>query len=189
MKISMKHLKIQTIWKKRTSNKGGFTLLETLIYLSMLVVLLSAIVQAVLLLSTHYRAVRNTRDIEDSGIIALDRLVRTARNADSISAASSTFGVHPGVVTFVSNDLSSGQSTTTQFSINSGGRLVLYENGVYMGPLTKESVTVVGFIAHLITTSHSTAVRLEISLQSDQATPAVISKNFYDTVVLRGSYQ
>lgn len=166
----------------------GMTLIEVLIYLSMLVVLLGAIIQSTLILSTHYRAVRNTRDIEDSAIAVLDRIVREARSADEILAASSTFLVSPGALGLVSNDLATGQSTTTRFYVTNS-KLYISENGVELGPLTKESVKVIGFTLYQISSSNSTAVKIELSLQADEATPAVISKNFYDTVVLRGTYQ
>jgi Tfp pilus assembly protein PilV len=173
----------------------GMTLIEVLMYMSILVILLSAIVQTVLLLTTHYRAVRNTRDIEDSAIAVLDRLVRTARSADDIVmsgtyGSSTPSGTDPGTISFILNDVASGQSTTTMFTVDRvTRRVVMYENGVYLGPITKESVSIIGFkITHIIN-SNSKAIRVELSLLSDQATPAVISKNFYDTVVLRGTYK
>ncbi len=173
--------------RRNPRGKRGMTLVETLIYAALLVILLASIVQAVLLLTTHYRAVRNTRDIEDSAIAVLDRLVREARNADEISASSTPSGTNPSILALTVRDSATGNSTTTQFSV-SDGRMVLHVNDVYQGPLTKGSVIVLGFQINQIVTSRSTALRVQLSLQSDQATPAVITKNFYDTVVLRGSY-
>lgn len=174
--------------KKYVDTKRGMSLIELVVYMSMLVILLSAITQSTLLLSTHYRAVRNTRDIEDSAIQVMDRLVREARSATDIVTASSTFIVSPSVVTFISTDSSSGQSTTTSFYVVND-KLRVSENGIDLGPLTKESVRVIGFTVYQITTSNSKALKIELSLLSDEATPAVISKNFYDTVVIRGTYQ
>ncbi len=163
----------------------GMALIELVIYMSMLVVLLSAIVQSTLMLSTHYRAVRNTRDLEDSGINVIDRLVREARSASSVlPIAGGSFAT----TTFVTTDSVSGQSTTTSFYVV-GDKLRISENGIDLGPLTKESVKVIGFDVKLIQNSNSQAIKIELSLLSDEATPAVISKNFYNTVVIRGSYQ
>lgn len=169
----------------------GMSLVEVLVYMSILVLLLGAIIQTVLLLTTHYRAVRNTRDIEDSAIAVLDRLTRTARNADDIVIASSTpSGTDPSAIALIATDAATGVSTTTVFTVDTvTKRVVLYENGIYLGPITKESVSVIGFKVIHIVSSNSKAIRVELSLLSDQATPAVISKNFYDTAVLRGSYQ
>ncbi|MFM2383755.1 MAG: hypothetical protein RIQ72_327, partial [Candidatus Parcubacteria bacterium] len=90
--------------------------------------------------------------------------------------------------TFVTTDSVSGQSTTTSFYVV-GDKLRISENGIDLGPLTKESVKVIGFDVKLIQNSNSKAIKIELSLLSDEATPAVISKNFYNTVVIRGSYQ
>ncbi len=166
----------------------GMSLVELVIYMAMLVVLLSAIIQSVLILSTHYRGVRNTRDIEDSAIAVFDRLVREARSADDIVTASSTFLVSPGAVALLSTDATTGQSTTTRFFV-SNGKVRISENGIDLGPLTKESVSVLGFTVYQITSSNSKGLKIELSLQADEATPAIISKNFYTTVVLRGTYQ
>ncbi len=189
--IFMKKNTLMAIRAARRPRSSGMTLVEILIYMAIMVILLGAIVQTVLLLTTHYRAVRNTRDIEDSAIAVLDRLVRTARSADDIVTASSTpSGTDPSTITFISTDTASGQSTTTTFSVDQiAKRVILYENGVYMGPITKESVSIIGFKMTHILSSRSKGIRVELSLLSDQATPAVISKNFYDTVVLRGSYR
>ncbi len=170
---------------KIRGGQKGMTLIELVIYMSMLVVLLSAIVQSTLMLSTHYRAVRNTRDLEDSGINVIDRIVREARSAsDVLPIAGGSFAT----TTFVTTDSVSGQSTTTSFYVV-GDKLRISENGIDLGPLTKESVKVIGFDVKLIQNSNSKAIKIELSLLSDEATPAVIAKNFYNTVVIRGSYQ
>jgi type II secretory pathway pseudopilin PulG len=164
----------------------GMSLVELMVYMSMLVVLLGAIVQSVLMLTTHYRAVRNTRDIEDSAINVLDRLVREARSATDVATPypNTSFAT----TTFIATDSVTGLSTTTSFYIVNE-KLHISQNGVNLGPLTKESVRVTGFDVRVIQTSNSKAIKIDLSLLSDEATPAVISKNFYNTVVLRGSYQ
>lgn len=177
------------------NNKGGkrlttrgMSIIELLVYMAMLVLLLGAIIQSVLIITTNYRAVRNTREIEDSAISVLDKITRVAHSADSISAASSTFLISPGAATFVATDSATGQSTTTRFYV-SGDKMYVTENGISQGVLTNESVKVIGFTLYQINTSNSVALKIELSLLSDEATPAVISKNFYSTVILRGSYQ
>ncbi len=109
---------------------------------------------------------------------------------DSVLGSSTPSGTDPSTISLISNDAASGLSTTTTFTVDQvTKRVTLYENGVYLGPITKESVSVIGFKINHITNSNSKAIRIELSLLSDQATPAVISKNFYDTVVLRGTYR
>ncbi len=176
--------------KKAGSNKG-MGLVETIVYMSILVVLLGILVQSTLLLVTHYRAVRNTRDIEDSAISVLDRIIREARSADDIVVSSAygstTLNVSPGTLALISTDVATGQSTTTMFYV-SNTKVRMSQNGIDIGPLTKESVSVLGFTLRQVTTARFKAIKVELSLQADEATPAVISKNFYSTVVVRGSY-
>lgn len=165
----------------------GMSLVEMIIYLSLMVLLLGVIVNTVLVLTTHYRAVRNTREIEDSATAVIDNLSRQIKNADEYIAASSTFQTSPSRIALVDRDYTTGNSTTTEFYV-SNGKVMIAENGIELGPLTKESLVVVGFILKPITTSRSTAIKIELSMQSDQAAPSIISKNFYTTVVMRGSY-
>jgi type II secretory pathway pseudopilin PulG len=178
-------MKKNTISHRVQKNQKGMTLVELIIYMSMLVLLLGAIIQSVLMLSTHYRAVRNTRDLEDSGINVMDRIVREARSAtDVLPIAGGSFAT----TTFITTDSVTGLSTTTSFYVVSN-KLHISENGVDLGPLTKESVRVIGFDVKLIQNSNSKAIKIDVSLLSDEATPAIIAKNFYNTVVIRGSYQ
>lgn len=175
---------------KFSSNKSvtrGFTLVETLVYMAILVVLLSAIVNAVLVLTTHYRAVRNTREMEDSVIAAFDRMTRDIRDADGFIASATILNVANGSLSLLEQDLSSGQSTTTDYYVENS-RLYVRENGVVLGPLTKSSIKTTSLIFRRIDTANSNAFKIEMSMQTDQAVPNVISNNFYTTVVMRGSY-
>lgn len=164
------------------------SLVETIVYLSILIVLLAAIVNSVLVLTTHYRAVRSTREIEDSGIAIIDRMTRDIRSADDVLTDISVFNVSPGTLAVVSRDVTSGMSTTTMFTVLNE-RLVVYENGIYVGPLSKQGISIVGFTVRLVDTSNADAVKIELSMQSDQAIPNIVSKNFYSTVVMRGTYK
>lgn len=171
-------------YRQRTS---GFTLLETIVYMAILVVLLGVIVNAVLLLTTHYRAVRNTREMEDSAIASFDKMTRDIRDANGFVASSTVLNVANGSLTLINRDSSTGSATTTEFYVEDD-RLLIKENGVVIGPLTKQSVKVTALIFRRIDTQSSTAFKIEMSMQSDQAAPNVISNNFYTTVVMRGSY-
>lgn len=174
--------------KSRGGNQKGFSLVEMIIYMALLVILLATIVTSILSLTTHYRAVKNTREIEDSGIAVLDRMTRDIRNADGVLTDVSIFNVSPGTLTLVSTDSTTGISTTTMFRVESE-RVVVYENSVLVGPLTKNSVDILGFTIRHIDTPNADAIKIELSMQSDHAAPNIISRNFYSTVVLRGTYR
>lgn len=182
----MKALSLKTY--KGYKNQKAMSLVEVLVYMSLLIVLLAAIINSILVLTTHYRAVKSTREIEDSGIAVLDRMTRDIRSADDILTDNSVFGVSPGTLTIVSRDAATGYSTTTVFRVENE-KVVVYENGVLVGPLSKQSVAIVGFTLRLVDTANADAIKIELSMQSDQAAPNIVSKNFYSTVIMRGTYK
>ncbi len=173
---------------QRQNSQKGMTLIETIIYMALLVLLLGAIINSILVLTTHYRAVRGVREIEDSGIAVLDRMTRDIRSADDVLTSVSNFNVSPGRLTVIARDPITGQGTTTAFLVENN-RVVVYENGAYVGPLTKQSVVIVGFTVRLVDTANADAIKIELSMQSGQAVPNIVSKNFYSTVVMRGTYK
>lgn len=168
-------------------NKKGFTLVETLIYMAILVVMLAAIVNSVLVLTTHYRSVKNTREMEDSAITAFERMTRDIRDADGYVASSTVLNVANGSLSLIEQDVASGQSTTTDYYVEDS-HIMVRENGVVLGPLTKDSIEATSLIFRRIDTGNSIAFKIELSVQTNQAAPNVVSKNFYSTVVMRGSY-
>lgn len=164
----------------KQSTKTGYTLPEVLIYIAILSVLLVAIVQSLLLLTNSYKNIKAVRSIESSAITAIDRMETDIRGAESINTGNSSFNVNPGVLTITTG------ATTTKFYV-SNQRMYVDENGVQVGPLTNADVKVTSLIFRSISTTTSSAVKIEMSLQSSYS--SALTKNFYMTTVLRGSYQ
>ena len=132
-----------------------------------------------------YRIIKTNTDIENSAMIATDRIEREVRNASSIVTASSTFDVNPGTLVLDSID-ASGTVTTLKFYVESG-TLSLDVNGAYQGPLTISGVTVSNLVFREATTTNSTGVKMEMTLTAGSGT-TYRSDNFYDTGTLRESY-
>jgi hypothetical protein len=80
-----------------------------------------------------------------------------------------------------------GSDTTVEFAL-AGGAVTLTQGGSYVGALTPSTASTTNLTFRLITTAVSQAVKVEMTVQSGTGT-AMRSANFYDTVVLRGSYQ
>jgi len=172
--------------KNTTHDKFGFTLVETLVYLGLAVILLSGIVQAIVTLTAAYRNVKTARDIESSAIAVMDRIVRDTRDATSINTAQSTFNLNPGILYLNTYNASSTAITDKYYVANQ--RVMLSENGVLLGPLTSADVAVSSLIFRSYSTSTSNAVKIELTLTSASTSRVYITKNFYGTAVLRGSY-
>lgn len=165
-------------------NSKGFSLIEMLVYISMLVIMLLLIVQMISSILKTERTSASARRIESSAIFALDRIGREIRNAESVDATS-VLNTTSG--SLVLNSLNaSGTPVISEFSLISGV-LHLKTNGVDTGALTRSNVTVTQLKFNLLTSSTTEAVKIELKLDSGTST-TYRTETFYSTVVLRGTY-
>lgn len=173
-----------------SANKNrGFSLAESLVYMALLVFLLVGIINAIVMLTSMYRNVRTARAIESSAISLMDRIVREVRNADSVNSAQTSWNISSGSLGLNSTD-QSGTPTTIRFYIaTSTSRAMIEENGASLGPITDGNVIVTNLIFRSYATTTSSAVKIEMTITSASTSPIFISRNFYGTAVLRGSYQ
>jgi Tfp pilus assembly protein PilW len=168
-----------------TKTSSGASILEMLVYVGILVIIVAAVGSAVLALSRVYRSIVSEQQIEEGGQTALERILRETRGASSIDSVNSTFASTTGKLTLNTTD-SSGSATTVQFYI-SGQSLRVKEMGSDIGPLVPSGAKVTRFYLYSISTSVSSAVKVELTVESGTST-SYRSKNFYGTAVLRGSY-
>lgn len=152
-----------------------------LVYVALLTIILIALVNMLLGMSRAYGFLKLSRHLQTSAIVAVDRIVRDVRNAQSINVAGSTFDSSPGVLTINTTTLA-GVAQTFQYYI-SGGVIHVKQDGVDLGPLTLPDVTVDSLIFRKIETGISQAVKIEMTLTAGTRTA-----NFYDTAILRSSY-
>lgn len=164
--------------------RRGFSLVEMLFYIALLTVLLIVVINFVLLMVTSYRNIRATQVIESSAVAAMDRMVGEIRNADSVDTGNSVFNNAAGVVVI-------NTATTTPAKIKFDGStttLAVYEDNVYSGPLLSSDARIKSLTFRSISTSTSAAIRIELELESGTSS-FYKSKKFYDTAILRGSYE
>jgi len=119
------------VFKKRVSatHKRGFTLIEVLVYLAVLVLVASAGVSTFLSLDTVLIRNQTERELTQSAEVTLERMLRDIRRA---TAADVTIGSQLTLTSL---------GTTTVFSL-SGGNVIVNVNGAELGPLTTDDVTV-----------------------------------------------
>lgn len=146
-------------------------------YLFILVLLMTIIVQLFVAINGAYKNIKAAREMEIAGTIALDRILRETRNASSVVLADSSLGTSPGALTVsgIDEDLN---DYTASFTVSSGV-LMLSKDGGAPEAITPESVGVdyLSFTRVLNPNSEGIRVELEIS-----------SKRFYGFTALRGSY-
>lgn len=163
----------------------GASIIEILIYTAILVLLMSVVVSTLLAISRSYRTLSAAQQVESAAESSLDRMLREVRGARSIDVSQSTFGASPGQL-MLNKTNTDGSTTTVQFFLSSQS-LHIKKAGVDMGPLNATSSKIANLIFRQITTTHSQAVKIELTIESGQG-PSYRSKLFYGTAVLRGSY-
>ena len=167
---------------KNLKKNNGYSLIETIVYTALLVMLVGAITFGTKILLDAYKRTKTIRQIEVAALDSMDRMTREIRNADSVDGANSAYNASPGVLQLISG----GGATTTKFYI-SGQKLFIDENGSSIGTLTNTGIKVSSLVFRHIQATSSEAIKVELTLTSS-STP-VISKNFYDSAVVRGSYK
>ena len=164
-------------------NKKGFSLIEMLVYVSVLTIIFLLVINTVLSFTSSYHRLAALRQLDRSGTDSLERLTRDIRNATSIDAANSVFGSASSTLQIIATQNS--VSTTTKFYIPAG-TLKLNVNSIVIGPLTNSDVTVTNFNLTSLTSSNSSAVRIQMTLQATNGS-VTVSKKYYSTVILKGS--
>ncbi len=167
-------------------NKKGFTLIETIVYIAVVAVVALSFGGMVLAVARSYSRLSVVRSLDVAGTSAMDRMTRTIRSASSIDLAGSTLGSSPGVLSL--NIVgSNGVSSKTSFQV-SGQNLQIKVAGIDQGTLLPSEVTVGKLLFNSITSSSSQAVKLELQLTAKFGS-ASSTQTYYDTAILRGSYQ
>jgi hypothetical protein len=175
---------------KRNKNlnklKKGFTAVEALVYSFILLLVLFFIVRTVITVNQTHRQVNLTQEVESSATLAMERILREARNATSITIAQSTLGSSPGRLTLAGTD-QTGVDYTIAFYL-SEGRVWIAKNTEPPGALTKQGLTVTSLIFRRLVNSESEAVRAELSISgaSGGVTKAL---DLQGSAVLRNSYK
>ncbi len=168
--------------QKLRTHKQGLTLIETLMYVSVLTLVLVVVLLAIVGVSRAYTYTQAQTRIGRTAEIVLSRMVREIRAAQKADTVQSSFGTHPGALALTT----SNPTRTARFYI-SNGVMRFEENGVYAGDLTQEKVTVDSFIVRHIQVDSSDAISIELTLSS-AGTTGTTSETFYATAVMRGSY-
>lgn len=166
---------------QKQKNIRGFTLVETLVYLAVTVLIAGAGVTTYLTLDTVFVRNATERALTNAATVVLERMVRDIRSADSVNTGASSLGTSPGVLVLVAD------ATTTTFSL-SGGDVVVRVNGGSSAPLTSDSVTVneLTFTSYTGTTTELVRIKLSLSANSKAAST---TRTYYSSAVLRGTYE
>jgi len=170
---------------QKSDLRKAFTLIETIIYMAILVILLAVAINTLLSIIGVYKHFVVVSNIEDSAITTMERITRDIRNAESVSAGSSTFDTNPGTLTLSTLD-SDGSPTTIQFAVISGA-IHVTEGGTDLGPLTTGNTTITNLVFRYATTTRSELVKIELTLEAGSGDSQRI-ESFQTSTIVRGSY-
>ncbi len=158
------------------SKTRGFSLVEMLIYMAILVLMLAVIMNIVISVISSGRVIKSLRNIENSTLVSFERITREIRQAGSINTASSVLNTNPSEL--ILNDVDSlGNPRTVRFYLSSG-ILMMSENGMVAGALTQNNAYVSSLVFRRFSGSNSEGIRTEISIESGTSTH-YRTNNFY----------
>ena len=166
---------------KLFKNKG-FSILEMLIYISILVLLLGVIMSITVSVVRSQRSVKAAKSIENSAIMSMERIDREVRQTDNINGTSSILDSSPGKLVLESID-SSGNPRTIEFYLSSG-TIYMKENDVVLGAISQTDAVVTSLAFHLLTNLNARGIKTEMTIESGTST-YYRSGNFYSSVTLR----
>ncbi len=158
--------------------QAGFTLVEMLFYVALFSVVSLILIKAIITMVASFRETQITADINQANQI-IERVSREIRQADSINTISTSS------IKLDTTD-SSGNAATIAFTL-SGTNLELRENDVLIGNLNSTNLALNSLSFTQITTTQSEAVKFTMTVHSSRY-GSTRTANFYDTLVLRGSY-
>lgn len=163
----------------------GFTLIEVLIYVGIFSVVSTALITSSIVVISSFHKTRDIRMVLESSTVVFERLTREIRQASSIDIGNSTLGSNPGVLQLNSTN-NDGSSRVVKF-VMENGVLNLYVNSTLVDNLLGPNTSIQNLIFRRIQTTNGEAVKIEMTMSNNNLTN-VISRNFNDTIILRGSY-
>jgi type II secretory pathway pseudopilin PulG len=154
----------------KKKNKKGYTLVEMIIYISLIVMIMISVVGIVIAVMKSNKYVGALNEIENSAILSLNRISREIRIASSATLLNSS-------------NISFG---TTTIYLNSSLGQIYINDGSGPNPLTSSKVNVSRLFFTKITSTSSTAIKIEMTLNTSSSDIS-LSKDFNTTTVLRGT--
>ena len=158
--------------------RGGYVLLETIFYIALFAILSIAVIDALATMTKSFKETTIQAELMQGGDI-MERISREIRQASSVNSIS----INDLKLSSVS---SIGVNKTIEFLL-SGSDIQLLENGSFVANLNTQNLTVVSLTFAQINTVKGVAVKVFLRVMSKHDT-FERNQDFYDTVVLRGSY-
>lgn len=159
----------------------GYTLLETVVYIGIFIVILVAVIDMLVTLSKSFSRVRAYNEVRVSGMNAVERMAREIRTATSRDSASTADDL------LIHTTDEAGTAKIVELYWDSTAKsVVIVDNGINKGTLTGSSTEVTNLVFRNASTPKGDVIKIEMTARSKKLTD--ISAKFYDTIVMRGGY-
>jgi type II secretory pathway component PulJ len=172
---------------KKNFFKKGITIIETLLYATILVLIVGIVVQSLVSLLNLHRATLADKLIESSVSSAMSIMTREIRNAEMVDVANSVFGSSLGSLTLSGTD-DGGAPKNILFSVS--GENILQMTDLVSGEvsnLTSSKVMVTGLVYDYLHNTNSDGVRIFIQVETGNGN-SIKSISLRSFSVLRNSY-
>jgi len=161
---------------------NGFSLVEMIIYILILVSLLVVIMNITVSIVRSQRAVKASRNVENSAMISLERITREVRQMNDVSSTLSVFDTNPGTLVLNSTDIG-GNPRTVEFYVASS-TIFMKENGVVSGALSQSDAVITNLIFRHFSNASVDGIRIEMTIESGTSTYYRVG-DFYSSAILR----
>lgn len=158
----------------------GFTLVEMLVYMSVFMLIASALVITFLSFDTTLIRNKTERVLAQEARVGLEHMLLSIRHADSVDTGLSTLDSSPGELVLDGDE-------ETRFYV-SGGILMMDIDGTTLGPITSDAVTVENITFNYQSNTATDIVRIELTLSSETKA-ASSTRTFNAGAILRGTYE
>lgn len=169
------------------SGKKGLSLLEAVIYVSILAVIFVVVVNTITISSSTLGVGRLKRNVAVEAGAALERIVREVRLADGVDESASALATTTGTLVLDSVASAEDDTDTTKTISLEDGVVTLQVGSDSAKPLT--SGLVVNKLAFYAITVGTTSEAVTVTMRARDTFGALeVEQNFFATAVLRGSY-
>ncbi len=166
--------------KNRKTNKG-FSVIEIIIYLAIFTTISVLVINSFIIILSSFSVIRSNHSLFDSGSIAMEKISREIRQADSIDIVNTT----NEILQMNSKD-SSSNPVSVKFA-KEDNALNLYRNGALVGNLLAPNIKLNSIVFTTFFTTKSEGVKIKMNI-NDTRNKTEKTENFYNTIILRGGY-
>ncbi len=159
----------------------GFSLIEIIVYLALLVLLTAVGISSILSFTDTFTRYRAEKQLTLQVRSALERMVADVRNATAVDVVTSSLGTSPGTLEL----LAVGTSQT--YTLTDGAITVAIDGGTASG-LTGEGITIDSLTFYHYPSVTTELVRVAVTA-SATAGDTTVTETYYTSAVLRGSYE